>query len=1702
MNKNRTLNSFLSTIILMALAVTNFYPPSSGLALSEKSSQPSAKKPAFVPGVVLVNLRPGVTMSGDSSKGGAPVFETNSITLGETLRSLNVQSVHPLFPNLKNTNTNSKTSIELAQVYRLELPANADVMAAVMELSANSDVVYAEPDYIAYSTETSIFTFTPTTMSLVNDPLYGVQWGLAKINIEGAWDDTQGSSTITLAMIDSGIDLTHVDLADQLWVNPGEIPGNGLDDDSNGYIDDINGWNFVAGSNDVSDDNGHGTLVSGVAAAIANNGQGVAGVCPQCSIMPVKVMQASGVANYSDIAVGVLYAAQKGTKVINLSLGGYANSNTLHNAIDAAVNTYGVVVVAGSGNDNLNQLFYPAAYDNVLAVAGTQNDDTKASFSNYGTWVDVSAPAVDIRTTALGGDWVNSSGTSMGAPFATGLAGLLRTLHPTWNQATIRSQIIHTTDSIESANPAYAGKLGSGRLNAGTAMQAPTPVLSMVGYSVNGQANGRPTLGATAQLNATLSNDWWNALGVMGTLSTTDSYVTIINGSTTYGDIAAGTSKANATAFSFSVASGAGYNHPIPFTLAVTDTTGYSNSFNFTINTETGIENKSGTLTTQTWTNDKTYLITNNVSIPTGNTLTIQPGTMIKFDGNYALSVRGTLIADGTSSQPIQFKSNTAGTWDKIFFDDLNIDAQADVDGTYISGTILRYVNIEGETGGITCTTATPYLSHVNLNGGGIVCSLGATPLWFLDNTISGGASFTGAGSAYRNSVSGSLGISGSGIAEDNIVNGGGLSLGSGQARRNTITGGSLSVGGSGGTIENNTVSGGNINAGSTFNVAYNTITGSLGAGDGSTVDHNTVSNGITVGSSATTTWNNVENASGTGLSAGSNVIAQYNRLIGNLTGMTASTGLIEHNLIANNTGVGLQVGAATVRYNTFTGNKGNTIVVQGGNPVTIEYNNLEGNTGTYDLYVNIPGGVTVLAENNWWGTTDTTVIDTRIWDYWEDDTKAEANYLPLLTEPDQTAPAYVRGVTVLPDTTLGIQTGTFEAQFSKPMDANSTSTMIFYNTKSGNLEFYTQSNSGLPDNQVRDIAVDLNRIKWFATRYGGVASFDGVSWHTYNTSNSSLPDNTVLAIAIGQNGTKWFGTLYGGVASFDGTNWRIFNATNSRLPCNTVHSIAVEQNGTEWFGACGKVASFDGSSWHVYDSTNSGLPETDYINAIAIEQNGTKWFSVYDKGVASFDGTTWHVFNMTNSGLPVNWLAAMAIGQDGTKWFGFNGEGVASFDGVNWVTYNSMAAYVFSIADDDDENGIKWFGTAGGGVIGFNGSSWISYNSGLPDSMISIAMEQGGNKWVGSWNSGAALRYGDTKYLISDNSQWLSPSNYRATFDITSAIPKYTYRVSISESVDSDGMRIAPYSNATFSVDYTSSISDTTPPTKPIVRASGDGSLSTILANWSSNDPDSLIDQYRYAIGTTPGGRDVVAWTYIFSGTTTSMTRTGLNLTYGQVYYVTVGARNEGGLWSESGISNSVVAGIPTNITVTLISSAAQDGWILESGETTGQGGTINTKGAAFNLGDDSANKQYRSILSFDTSSIPDNAVIVSVELKIMKSGLTGTDPFTTHGNLIGDVRKGAFSNNNSLQTIDFNASASKKSAITFSSTPVDSWYSAIMTSLNFTYINLTGVTQFRLRFSKDDNNDRGADFLKFYSGNSATVSFRPVLIIVYTLP
>lgn len=621
----------------------------------------------------------------------------------------------------------------LPATYLVELSSkSADILNAVNTLNNDPAVEYAELDYLAK------FASAP------DDPRYSEQWGLTKVQAEGAWDQTLGSPGVVIAIIDSGIDLTHEDLSPNLWVNPGEIAGNGQDDDNNGFVDDVQGWNFVNGNNDVMDMNGHGSLVAGIAAARTNNSLGIAGMCGNCRIMPVKITQTSGIANYSDVAAGINYAADKGAKVINLSVGGYANSITVRNAVNNAL-SQGIVVVGGAGNDSISDPFYPAAYEGIIAVAGTDESDVRVTTSNYGSWVDVSAPGQNILSTTLG-DYSSDSGTSYATPFVSGAAGLLLSLHPEWTPAMVRSQFMHTTDGIDSLNPGFEGMLGAGRLNAALATQPANPMLIYKTYTGNGLAELRPDFGSTVSLAVTLYNDWADAAGVTGTLSSTDSAVTITTSEAEFGTILAGASQANLLPFSFNIAAGAGYNHAMPFTLALSANDGsYTTTVNFTITTRSSEQPVSGTIVADTtWTNDKTYIVTNNVGIAPLATLTIQEGTTVKFNGGFALNVGGKLIADGSEAQPIRFISNNQASWNRIYFDNPGVDAVADDNGNYQDGNILRWVEVDGATNGIVCNNSTPFLSHITLSEGGLNCALGEQSLWLADSNLSGDVTVNG----------------------------------------------------------------------------------------------------------------------------------------------------------------------------------------------------------------------------------------------------------------------------------------------------------------------------------------------------------------------------------------------------------------------------------------------------------------------------------------------------------------------------------------------------------------------------------------------------------------------------------------------------------------------------------------------------------------------------------------------------------------------------------------------------------------------------------------------------------------------------------------------------------------------------------------------------------------------------------------------
>jgi uncharacterized repeat protein (TIGR01451 family) len=309
-----------------------------------------------------------------------------------------------------------------------------------------------------------------------DDPYWSSQWGAAKIGAPAAWNVTTGSPNVVVAVLDSGIDVDHPDLASQLWVNPGEVADNGLDDDGNGKVDDVNGWRFnhVGGmpdeSNNVGDEYGHGTHVSGIVGAAGNNGLGVAGMTWGSSLMTIRVLDAGGDGWYSDVAAGVVYAVDNGARVINLSLGGTDDDVLLRDAI-AYAHAQGVLVAAAAGNFPdcaYGSLLYPAPYDPAIAVAASTSGDQQASFSCHGPEVDLTAPGEAIYSTGMSGGYYSSSGTSMATPYVSGLAALIWSWQPTMTITQVTQLMIDAAVDIESAG--WDQYTGWGRIDAESAV--------------------------------------------------------------------------------------------------------------------------------------------------------------------------------------------------------------------------------------------------------------------------------------------------------------------------------------------------------------------------------------------------------------------------------------------------------------------------------------------------------------------------------------------------------------------------------------------------------------------------------------------------------------------------------------------------------------------------------------------------------------------------------------------------------------------------------------------------------------------------------------------------------------------------------------------------------------------------------------------------------------------------------------------------------------------------------------------------------------------------------------------------------------------------------------------------------------------------------------------------------------------------------
>ncbi len=389
-------------------------------------------------------------------------------------------------------------------IYTVTLDTGVAAGEAITYYSGVPGVVTAEPDY------TIQLQRTP------NDDRYSSLYGMAKINAPTAWDTTTGSGNFVVAVIDSGVDYNHPDLAANMWRNPGEINGDGLDNDGNGLVDDVFGANF-AGTNTGNpfDDNGHGTHVAGTIGAVGNNGVGVAGVNWGVKIMALKFLTASGSGSTSDAIEALNYAVANGAKVSNNSWGGGGYSSSLFNAIQSA-QAKGHIFVAAAGNSNVDidvSPSYPASYNlaNVVAVASTTGTDARSSFSNYGdVTVDIAAPGSSILSTTPNNTYSTFSGTSMAAPHVAGAIALYWDANPTATATQVIDRLKATADTVAGLTTVVQG---GKRLNVGALIGVtsppppPPPPADLAGARVTAASfNGTTTLtGARLTFNEAIN---------------------------------------------------------------------------------------------------------------------------------------------------------------------------------------------------------------------------------------------------------------------------------------------------------------------------------------------------------------------------------------------------------------------------------------------------------------------------------------------------------------------------------------------------------------------------------------------------------------------------------------------------------------------------------------------------------------------------------------------------------------------------------------------------------------------------------------------------------------------------------------------------------------------------------------------------------------------------------------------------------------------------------------------------------------------------------------------------------------------------------------------------------------------------------------------------------------------------------------------
>ena len=679
----------------------------------------SQSKYECVPGQVLVKFKDADRVQVSASRG---QFRSTSVSrLTQVLQKYGTEEMEQLLPNenparkmRKARAYNGETIQErdLSQLYRVKLSADHAMEAPqlVKDLESLDEVEFAEPNYLLHTLDATIDGFSG------GNPYATSQWYLESYGVTALWNKPiVNPERPVIAIIDTGVDMTHPDLKSNLWTNPGEVDGEkGYDNDHNGFKNDLHGWDFINNTANVRDYNMHGTHVAGIAAA-ANNNIGIVGANPRAWIMPVTVLQSDGTGDVATIVKGINYAVQNGATVLNLSLGTYANSRALRQALENAYTT--AVIVAAAGNDGLcvnsphhprpcygAAPMFPAAYSFVLGVQATQPNGSLASFSNYdddgntfsilttpqdpdGFNYELKAPGTDIYSTIPGGKYKSLQGTSMASPLVAGAISALKMVKNYDTQEILWGDLLHT-DNITQA---YAVTNRPAELDLQKILFRDKEEAAEETEEDYGN-DGEIDAGETVYLYPVIRTTFGGASNIRMHLEMGDEFedpnnvqiLTDANHKVNFGIHLDAYGKAvSLNPLVLKVADNVAANRHIKMKFVATcneNNVTYVGKFTMVVNNMVkinGLISEDRTLTA-----DHVYLVNDNIGIMKGATLTIEPGTRLEFIEGMGISSDGDLVANGTPEKPIIFTGHNGAEWSGVTSQNSN--------------TLMSYCRIDG----------------------------------------------------------------------------------------------------------------------------------------------------------------------------------------------------------------------------------------------------------------------------------------------------------------------------------------------------------------------------------------------------------------------------------------------------------------------------------------------------------------------------------------------------------------------------------------------------------------------------------------------------------------------------------------------------------------------------------------------------------------------------------------------------------------------------------------------------------------------------------------------------------------------------------------------------------------------------------------------------------------------------------------------